>query len=113
MASRSSEARGPLAGLRVVEFSGLGPGPFPCMLLADMGADVVLVARPGSRVGDPLQIVDRGRTVVQADLKADADRDRILALLDEADVLVRPGPRMGEAARLLARCVVAKGKVVQ
>ena len=94
MASISGAARGPLAGLRVVEFAGLGPAPFACMLLADMGADVVLVARPGSRVGDPLQIVDRGRTVVQADLKAVADRDRILALLDEADVLVegfRPG----------------------
>lgn len=94
MASTSSVARGPLAGLRVVEFAGLGPAPFACMLLADMGADVVLVARPGSRVADPLQIVDRGRTVVQADLKSAADRDRILTLLDQADVLVegfRPG----------------------
>jgi alpha-methylacyl-CoA racemase len=86
--------RGPLAGLRVVEFAGLGPAPFACMLLADMGADVVLVDRPLARPADPLQIVNRGRTVVHADLKSPADKERVLALLDAADVLVegfRPG----------------------
>lgn len=89
-----SVARGPLRGLRIVEFAGLGPAPFACMLLADMGADVVLVDRPGACVADPLQIVNRGRTLVHADLKAPADKDRVLTLLDEADVLVegfRPG----------------------
>lgn len=85
---------GPLKGLRVVEFSGLGPAPFACMLLADMGAEVVLVDRLGARVADPLQIVNRGRTLVHADLKDEVDKNRILALLDEADVLIegfRPG----------------------
>ena len=94
MSSNASVARGPLAGLRVVEFAGLGPAPFACMLLADMGADVVLVDRPGARTSDPLQIVNRGRTVVAADLKAPADKEQVLALLDAADVLVegfRPG----------------------
>lgn len=85
---------GPLKGLRVVEFAGLGPAPFACMLLADMGADVVLVDRSGARVADPLQIVNRGRTLIHADLKAPHDRERLLALIDAADVLVegfRPG----------------------
>ena len=61
--------RGPLAGLRVVEFAGIGPAPFACMLLSDMGADVVTVDRPGRQFGDPTNIVGRGRTVVMADLK--------------------------------------------
>lgn len=94
MSSNALVARGPLAGLRVVEFAGLGPAPYACMLLADMGADVVLVDRPGARTSDPLQIVNRGRTFVAADLKTPADKEQVLALLDAADVLVegfRPG----------------------
>lgn len=90
---------GPLAGLRVVEFSGLGPAPFACMLLADMGADVVLIDRPGARVGDPLQIVNRGREVVHADLKSPVDREKVLALIAQADVLVE-GYRPGVMERL-------------
>lgn len=85
---------GPLHGLRVLEFAGLGPAPFACMLLADMGADVVTVDRPLSRLGDPRNIVQRGRTVVQLDLKNPGDRSRAVELLDNADVLVegfRPG----------------------
>lgn len=86
--------QGPLAGLRVVEFAGLGPAPFACMLLADMGADVMLVDRRGARIADPLQIVNRGRTLIHADLKSAGDRDSVLQLIDQADVLVegfRPG----------------------
>ena len=79
---------GPLAGLRVVEFAGLGPGPFACMLLADMGAEVVTIERPGKRLGDTTDIVGRGRQVVLADLKQAADRDAVHALLQKADVLV-------------------------
>ena len=41
-------ASGPLCGLRVIEFAGIGPGPFACMLLADMGADVLRIDRPGA-----------------------------------------------------------------
>ena len=94
MESGTVMKQGPLAGLRVVEFAGLGPAPFACMLLADMGADVVLVDRSGARVADPLQIVNRGRTLVHADLKSPGDRDSVLQLIDKADVLVegfRPG----------------------
>ena len=86
--------QGPLAGLRVVEFAGLGPAPFACMMLADMGADVITVDRPGARPVDRRQIVQRGRTVVSADLKDATAREQVLQLLSKADVLVegfRPG----------------------
>ena len=71
MEPNASPARraGPLADLRVVEFAGIGPGPFACMLLSDMGADVVTIDRPGARASDPRNVTQRGRTVVQADLK--------------------------------------------
>ena len=48
MSVQSPGNSGPLAGLRVVEFAGLGPAPFACMLLSDMGADVVTVDRRGA-----------------------------------------------------------------
>jgi len=82
---------GPLHGLRVVEFAGIGPGPFACMLLADMGADVVRIERPGAE-RSPTDITLRGRRVVTLDLKRDAEV--ALALLDKAEVLIegfRPG----------------------
>lgn len=85
---------GPLRGLRVVEFAGLGPVPFACMLLSDMGADVVTIDRPGKQQGDPANIVGRGRTALALDLKQPQDRDAVLDLLARADVLVegfRPG----------------------
>ena len=93
--------QGPLAGLRVVEFAGLGPAPFACMLLADMGADVVLVDRRGARIADPLQIVSRGRTLMHADLKSAGDRDSVLQLIDQADVLVEPEETMSRNPRLI------------
>jgi alpha-methylacyl-CoA racemase len=107
MTTSKPSFHGPLAGLRVVEFAGIGPGPFACMLLSDMGADVVTVDRPGSPVGDASQVVQRGRTVVQADLKREAAREEILAMLDRADVLVegfRPGvmERLGLGPDVLA-----------
>lgn len=85
---------GPLHGLRVLEFAGLGPAPFACMLLADMGADVVTVDRPQARLGDARNIMQRGRTAVQLDLKSAEGRERATELLECADVLVegfRPG----------------------
>lgn len=86
--------RGPLAGLRVVEFAGIGPGPFACMLLSDMGADVVTVERGNMRDADKTDIVGRGRNRIFADLKDADEREEILVLLEKADVLVegfRPG----------------------
>jgi len=87
-------ASGPLAGLRVVEFAGLGPAPFACMLLSDMGAEVVTIERPGKPLGDVTNVIGRGRTVVFADLKRGEERSAVMQLLEAADVLVegfRPG----------------------
>ena len=89
-----SSAKGPLAGLRVVEFAGIGPGPFASMLLSDMGADVVTIDRPTRKLGDRNNITGRGRSVVLADLKDPAAREDVMALLEQADVLIegfRPG----------------------
>jgi alpha-methylacyl-CoA racemase len=64
---------GPLAGVRVVELAGIGPGPHACMLLADLGAEVVRVDRPGGpvvRLGGP-HVLARGRRSVVIDLKKD------------------------------------------
>ena len=82
---------GPLKGLRVVEFAGIGPGPFAAMLLADMGADVVRIDRPEARPRNN-DVTLRGRRIVPMDLKQDAGR--ALDLLDHAEVLIegfRPG----------------------
>ena len=86
-------APGPLSGLRVVEFAGIGPGPFAAMLLADMGADVVRIDRPGT-VRRPSDVTVRGRRLVTLDLKRPEDVAQALALLDQAEVLIegfRPG----------------------
>jgi alpha-methylacyl-CoA racemase len=97
-----------LAGLRVVEFAGLGPAPFACMLLSDMGGEVVTIERPGKKPGGPADIIGRGRTLVVADLKDSEARDHVLELLDRADVLVegfRPGvmERLGLGPDVLAQ----------
>lgn len=85
--------RGPLSGVRVVEFSALGPVPFCAMLLADMGADVVQIARPRAAI-DTGNFMQRGRRVVPLDLKETHDRNTALDLIAHADVLLegnRPG----------------------
>jgi alpha-methylacyl-CoA racemase len=89
-----SEHSGPLSDLRVVEFAGIGPVPFAAMLLADMGADVVRIVRPGTPALDKCDIVERGRRVVSIDLKPADGRESALMLLEHADVLLegfRPG----------------------
>jgi alpha-methylacyl-CoA racemase len=81
---------GPLAGIRVVELAGLGPAPLACTLLADLGADVVRVARPG----DAGHVLADGRPTAVADLKDGPTREAFLRLLESADVLIdvfRPG----------------------
>jgi alpha-methylacyl-CoA racemase len=88
---------GPLQGLKVVEFAGIGPGPFAAMMLADMGADVLRLNRgdvPGLFAGAGIDVVNRGRASLPVDLKQDADRERVLGLLESADALIegfRPG----------------------
>jgi alpha-methylacyl-CoA racemase len=92
----TSLQRGPLDGIRVIEFAGVGPGPHAAMILADLGADVVRVQRPGvlPRAGFNADGMLRGRAVVEADLKDADDRASVMSLIRRADVLVegfRPG----------------------
>jgi alpha-methylacyl-CoA racemase len=95
---------GPLEGVRVVEIAGLGPAPMCCMLLADLGADVVRVDRTG---GAPelfpaparFQVLNRGRRSVALDLKSPDGLAAVLRLATNADVLVE-GFRPGVAERL-------------
>jgi len=89
---------GPLQGIRIVEMAGLGPGPFCGMLLADLGADVVMVERPGGNTtlgGDPrYDITRRGKRSIALDLKQPGAADIVLRLVEGADGLIegfRPG----------------------
>ncbi|MFT4127713.1 MAG: CaiB/BaiF CoA-transferase family protein [Gordonia sp. (in: high G+C Gram-positive bacteria)] len=92
---------GPLAGLRVIEIASLAPGPFACMILADLGAEVIRVDRANSAGGllSPSGVLDRGRASVSVDLSTEAGRDIVLALVETADILVE-GFRPGVAERL-------------
>ena len=86
--------QGPLAGLKVVEFAGIGPGPFCGMLLSDLGADVVRIDRMGARGGAKTDVTARGRRSVALDLKDPAAVETALALMDKADAVFegfRPG----------------------
>jgi len=84
---------GPLAGVKVIEMAGLGPGPFAGMVLADLGAEVVHIGRPGATFGE-MGALERGKRSVGLDLKDPAALDVLLQLVDGADVLIdvyRPG----------------------
>jgi alpha-methylacyl-CoA racemase len=86
-------ASGPLTGFRIVEFAGLGPGPFACMMLADMGADVVTLDRIGANKNRK-SATGRGRRIVEIDLKDTTACAETLDLLEHADALIegfRPG----------------------
>jgi alpha-methylacyl-CoA racemase len=89
---------GPLAGTRVVELAGIGPGPFCGMVLADLGAEVVQVHRaPGTTPSlDPLE---RGRLSVSLDLKRPEAVEVLLRLVESSDVLIE-GFRPGVTERL-------------
>ncbi|MGC2487032.1 MAG: CaiB/BaiF CoA-transferase family protein, partial [Acidimicrobiales bacterium] len=86
---------GPLSGLRVLEFAGLGPAPYAAMLLADLGADVLRLERLGATSNTSSgEILTRSRTSVALDLKSDAGRDIVLELSERADAVIegfRPG----------------------
>ncbi len=83
-----SMATGPLRGVRIVEFAGIGPGPFASMLLSDMGADVVSIVRPGQGKRDARDFVNRGRRVVELDLKKSDHVAQVLDLIAAADILI-------------------------
>lgn len=87
----------PLAGVTVIEIAAIGPVPWACMLLVQMGATVVRIDRPGTPPSaDPMRA---GRTVVELDLKTPAGRDTLLEHLRAADALVE-GMRPGVMERL-------------
>lgn len=86
---------GPLTGYKVLEFAGIGPGPFCAMMLADMGAEVTRIDRkePGF-LGGGGTIVDRGRRSIALDLKSPSAQDIVMSLIERTDVLIegfRPG----------------------
>ncbi|MEQ9144843.1 MAG: CaiB/BaiF CoA-transferase family protein [Parvibaculaceae bacterium] len=91
--------KGPLSGVKVVEFAGIGPGPFCGMLLSDMGADVVRIDRKGGGGGSKYEVGARGRRSVALDLKKPEAVEACLKLIEEADML-QEGFRPGVMERL-------------
>lgn len=93
----ANASHGPLTGLKIIEFAGIGPGPFTGMMLADMGADVIVI----DRVADvaraskyPRAASNRGKRSIALDLKSAADREVVWTLIESADALIegfRPG----------------------
>lgn len=84
---------GPLNGIRVVEFAGLGPGPFAAMLLSDLGAEVLTIDRRGTG-RDVTDVTARGRKSLVLDLKSPAATEACLAIIEQSHVLIegfRPG----------------------
>src|SRR4029453_7452732 len=111
-------ARGPLAGIRVVELAGLGPAPFAGMLLADLGAEVVRVERPDAgplRVGDPrFDLLNRGKRAIVAAPKHASGAATVRWLISRADVVLE-GFRPGVAERLgvgPAECLTRNPRLV-
>jgi len=91
---------GALDGIRVIEMEGVGPGPFAAMWLADMGADVIRISRPGQRANQTRRdVLNRGRRSVAVDLKRPGAAEVVLRLTEKADVLLE-GYRPGVMERL-------------
>ena len=110
---------GPLAGIRIVELAGIGPGPMCAMLLADLGAEVILVERTGeSGLGVPLKrhfaVTSRGRKSIALDLKKPEAIETVLRLIEKSDGLIegfRPGvmERLGLSPEI---CMARNPKLV-
>lgn len=93
-------SQGPLAGVRVVELAALGPAPHACMVLADLGAEILRVDRPGGGFGVGTgDLLTRSRRSAAVDLRHPDGAKTVLRLVDRADVLVE-GMRPGVAERL-------------
>jgi len=95
---------GPLTGIRVLELSGIGPGPFCAMLLSDLGADVLRIERPepvdlGLPTPREFDLLSRGRRSIAVDLKNAAGAAAVKELIRRADVLIE-GFRPGVTERL-------------
>ncbi len=82
---------GALTGYTVIELAGIGPAPMGGMMLADMGAEVIRIERPGAadpKVAEPIS--GRNKKSVVLDLKQDAGKDTLMALIERADALIDP-----------------------
>lgn len=95
---------GPLNGLTIIEIAGIGPGPFAAMLLADMGAEVIRVERPGGSMftaahNPKLDFLNRGKRCISINLKEPGGVETVLALIEKADGLLE-GNRPGVMERL-------------
>ena len=95
---------GPLAGIRIVELAGIGPAPFACMMLADHGAEVIRIERPGAKKGGPggdpaKDILLRSRKTIAVDLKSAEGIGVVRDLVASADGFVE-GFRPGVTERL-------------
>ena len=85
---------GPLAGVRIVEFAGIGPGPFAAMLLSDMGAEILRIDRKGGRKPSKAEVTYRGRRAIALDMKKPEAVEAALKLIGASDALIegfRPG----------------------
>ena len=110
---------GPLAGVKVIELAGIGPGPFCAMMLADMGADVIRVDRASGALGGdpanpPADVLNRGRRSIAVDLKSPDGVEVVLSLVEQADALLE-GFRPGVMERLglgPAECQARNPKLV-
>jgi alpha-methylacyl-CoA racemase len=101
----ASARKGPLSGVRVMEFAGIGPGPHAAMLLASLGAEVLRIDRPGGN-GYPNPVVDRCLSSLTLDIRTEEGRARCLELVERVDVVIegnRPGvmERLGLGPELL------------
>jgi len=90
---------GPLAGYRIIELAGIGPGPFCGMMLSDMGADVIRIDRKTGRPGRSRDVLARNRRSVAVDLKNPTGVETVLRLVESADALFE-GFRPGVTERL-------------
>lgn len=101
LGKRGLGVNGALSNLRIVEIAGLGPTPFAAMWLADHGAQVLRITRPGARhiFGLDRDVLDRGRDWLELDLKAPGGRDAARALIEGADAVIE-GMRPGVMERL-------------
>ena len=97
------QAEGPLARHRVIELAGIGPGPFACTMLAELGCEIIRIERLSKQQNAlPDQLSDlgvRGRTTIAIDLKSDKGQAVTRSLIDSADILLE-GFRPGVAERL-------------
>lgn len=101
MIEQSGGGVGPLAGVRVIELAGLGPGPFAAMMLADLGADVIRIDRTTGKpaIARAYDVNGRSRRSIGVDMKSDKGRELVLKLVKSADALIE-GMRPGVTERL-------------